>query len=128
AGAAGGTRDAARGLLDCVPFRWSGPRGGSIDPRVEPRAEGATAGPVVFHTRGRGIPGVLRPDATLIGRDANGKTLTLMIEYDRTRRASKQRERLRRYDDFLCQGWRRSRYAADELAPMLLVVCATDAQ
>jgi hypothetical protein len=30
-----GTRDPTRGLLDCIPFAWCGPRSGTIDPRTE---------------------------------------------------------------------------------------------
>lgn len=51
-----------------------------------------------------------------------------MIEYDRTRRATKQLDRLRRYDWFLAEGWRESRYATLPHEPIVLVVCASERQ
>ncbi len=62
----------------------------------------------------------------MIGVDAGGNRTAVMFEFDRTRRSSKQGERLRRYDWFLTVGWRESRYAFLDIEPAVLLVCADE--
>jgi hypothetical protein len=108
-----------------------GPRSGTVDPRREARADDASAasdlGERCVHHEAS-APGVLKPDATLVGTTAGGERTAVMLEYDRTRRASKQLTRLRRYDHFLTAGWRESRYAVLDVEPALLVVCSDERQ
>jgi hypothetical protein len=113
-------------LIDAAPFELLGPRSGTIDPRVERRAPDASAASDFADRRvllGRAHPGVLKPDATMIGDDRHGNRTAVMFEFDRTRRPSKQAERLQRYDWFLTVGWRESRYACLDIEPAVLLVC-----
>jgi hypothetical protein len=118
-------------LIDAAPFRMLGPRSGAVDPRREARADDASAasdlGERHVHPEAS-MAGVLKPDATLIGVSDGGERTAVMLEYDRTRRASKQLTRLRRYDHFLTAGWRQSRYAVLDVEPALLVVCSDERQ
>lgn len=118
-------------LIDAGPFQMLGPRSGMVDPRREVRADDASAasdlGERLVHTEAS-APGVLKPDATLVGITDSGERTAVMVEYDRTRRASKQLTRLRRYDHFLTAGWRESRYAALDVEPALFVVCSDERQ
>jgi hypothetical protein len=118
-------------LIDAAPFRMLGPRSGMVDPRREVRADQASTasdlGERYVHLEGS-APGLLKPDATLVGVTDAGERTAVMLEYDRTRRASKQLTRLRRYDHFLTAGWRESRYAALDVEPVLVVVCADERQ
>lgn len=118
-------------LIDAAPFRLLGPRAGTVDPRRELRPDDASPasdlGDQRVHAEGSAA-GVLRPDATLLGVTEGGERTAVMLEYDRTRRASKQLARLRRYDHFLTAGWRASRYAVLDMEPALLVVCADERQ
>jgi hypothetical protein len=118
-------------LIDAAPFRMLGPRSGTVDPRREVRTDDASAasdlGERHVHPEAS-TPGVLKPDATLVGVTDGGERTAVMLEYDRTRRASKQLTRLRRYDHFLTVGWRQSRYAALDVEPALLVVCSDERQ
>lgn len=108
-----------------------GPRSGTVDPRREACADDATAasdlGERHVHPEAS-TPGVLKPDATLIGVTDGGERTAVMLEYDRTRWASKQLVRLRRYDHFLTVGWRESRYVVLDVEPALLVVCSDERQ
>jgi len=118
-------------LIDAAPFRMLGPRSGTVDPRREMRAADASLASDLGERRVRvelSVPGVLRPDATLLGVTDHGERTAVMVEYDRTRRASKQLTRLRRYDHLLTEGWRRSRYAALDVEPAVLVVCSDERQ
>jgi hypothetical protein len=113
-------------LIDAAPFELLGPRSGTVDPRVEraaPNASEASALGVREVRLGTAYPGVLKPDATLVGTDVGGNRTAVMLEFDRTRRPSKQLERLRRYDWFLTVGWRESRYAVLDVEPAVLIVC-----
>jgi Replication-relaxation len=113
-------------LIDAAPFELLGPRSGAIDPRRERLAPDASPASDLAGRRvrlGRAHPGVLKPDATMIGVDRNGNRTAVMFEFDRTRRPSKQIERLQRYDWFLTVGWRESRYACLDLEPAVLMVC-----
>ena len=115
-------------LIDAAPFELLGPRSGMIDPRVETRARDASPASDLAGRRvslGRAHPGVLKPDATMLGVDRHGNRTAVMFEFDRTRRPSKQAERLQRYDWFLTVGWRESRYACLDVEPALLMVCST---
>jgi hypothetical protein len=118
-------------LIDAAPFELLGPRSGTIDPRVERRAPDASPASDLAGRRvrlGRAHPGVLKPDATMFGVDRHGNRTAVMFEFDRTRRPSKQVERLQRYDWFLTAGWRQSRYAVLDIEPAVLVVCDGDEQ
>lgn len=118
-------------LIDAAPFELLGPRAGTIDPRVEKRAPDASPASDLAGRRvhlGRAHPGVIKPDATMIGVDACGNRTAVMFEFDRTRRPSKQVERLQRYDWFLTVGWRESRYARLDIEPAVLVVCGQESQ
>ncbi|MGN6187327.1 MAG: replication-relaxation family protein [Conexibacter sp.] len=118
-------------LIDAAPFRMLGPRSGTVDPRREARADAASTAADLgerFVYSEASVPGVLRPDATLVGVTGGGERTAVMLEYDRTRRASKQLTRLRRYDHFLTAGWRESRYAALDVEPALFVVCSDERQ
>lgn len=124
-------RGTAGPLIDGAPFQIRGPRSGAVDPRREQRAASPSLasdlGANVVRTE-RAVPGVLKPDATLVGVDGDGRRTAVMIEFDRTRRAAKQLDRLRRYDHFLVSGWRRTRYADLDVEPAVLVVCASERQ
>jgi hypothetical protein len=113
-------------LIDAAPFELLGPRLGTIDPRRERRAPDASPASDLAGRRvrlGRAHPGVLKPDATMIGVDRQGNRTAVMFEFDRTRRPSKQAERLQRYDWFLTAGWRESRYACLDIEPAVISVC-----
>lgn len=118
-------------LIEAAPFRMLGPRSGAVDPRREVCPDDASAasdlGLRQIHTEAS-TPGVLKPDATLLGSTGGGERTAVMLEYDRTRRASKQLTRLRRYDHFLTVGWRQSRYAVLDVEPALLIVCSDERQ
>jgi hypothetical protein len=113
-------------LIDAAPFGLLGARSGTIDPRTERRAPDASPASGLAGRRvrlGRAHPGVLKPDATMIGVDRHGNRTAVMFEFDRTGRASKQIERLQRYDWFLTMGWRETRYACLDVEPAVLFVC-----
>jgi hypothetical protein len=68
---------------------------------------------------------VLEPDATLLGAHAqSGLPFAVLFEYDRTRRPAKQRDRWRRYDRFLTDTRRHSRFADHHSAPLVVYVVA----
>ncbi|MFY9580130.1 MAG: replication-relaxation family protein [Gaiellaceae bacterium] len=80
-------------LIDAAPFTLLGPRSGTIDPRVEKRAPDASPASDLAGRRvhlGTARPGVLKPEATMIGVDVHGNRTAVMFEFDRTRRPSKQ--------------------------------------
>lgn len=118
-------------LMHAAPFTIIGPRAGRIDTEREHRPLEASprndfpSGHIV--RPGRSQTGVLEPDATLIGIEAtSGEPLAILIEYDRTRRASKLIAKLPRYDRFLADGWRRTRYATLPGEPAVLFVVRDD--
>jgi len=118
-------------LIDAAPFRIVGPRGGAIDPRYETAAPNpskyADDAPTFVRLEAA-VRGILKPDATLLWGPLDAPQVAVLIEYDRTRRATKQLDRLRRYDWFLAEGWRESRYAALPTEPIVLVVTASERQ
>jgi hypothetical protein len=102
-----------------------------IDPKREVRATNDSAAANLGNRRIRpdtATTGRLEPDATLVGMDSRGRRTAVMMEYDRTRRPAKQRQKLRRYDRFLTAGWRDTRYAELDMEPAVIFVCANDAQ
>lgn len=117
-------------LIDRLPFQWQGDDlgriargGGPRSPTVSPAARVAEG--YVIATADS-IPGVLEPDATLLGRHpASGLPVAVLIEYDRTQRPAKQRDRWRRYDRFLTQTWRDSRFAEHHGPPLVIYVVAS---
>jgi Replication-relaxation len=118
-------------IIDAAPFGMLGPRSGVIDVRRErcpPNPSKASElGEREVHVE-RSLPGLLKPDATLVGMTRDGDRMAVMFEFDRTRRASKQVQRLRHYDYFLSAGWRDTRYATLDLEPAVLVVCSDSRQ
>ena len=67
--------------------------------------------------------GSLKPDATLIGGTPKSR-FAVLIEYDRSERAHKRPDRLRRYDGWLLDGWRQSHFAAHAIAPAVVFLTA----
>jgi hypothetical protein len=118
---------ARRGLLDRMPFQWQGHRSGRVEP--DSTAQPArSAGSLPEGTRlhpGRSRPGYLEPDATLTGR-VGDERFAVLIEYDRTDRPHKQIDRLRRYEHFLLDGWRHTRFAAHSTPPSVLFLVARE--
>jgi hypothetical protein len=118
-------------LWRSAPFRIQGPRSGRVDPAVERRP--ADADPANELPEGHFADfawdesGVLEPDATLLGIHAGtGKPIAIMIEYDRTRRATKLIGKLGRYDHFLADGWRYTRYGRLAFEPGVFFVTRDD--
>lgn len=105
------------GLLARMPFRWRARSVRLTNPRSEPLPIDDD-----FVDFGRSLPGAVMPDALLEATDQDGHTFAVLIEYDRTRRASKQVARLRRYDRFLTAGWRSTELADPDVPPVLLYV------
>lgn len=100
-------------LAGAIPWTWRGEHAGRIDPRHETPAPDGQPLPEGWAVNLQHRAATIMPDATLIGpRADDGRPIVLMIEYDRTRRASRQADKLAAYDAFLTHGWRSSRYAA----------------
>jgi hypothetical protein len=116
-------------LHDRIPFQWSCRSAHVALRRREPPATMSAAAAAALRAttnRARSLPGHLEPDAVLRGRDADGRRLTVLVEYDRTRQPSTQIDRLRRYDRFLLDGWANSPLADDDEPPVILYVSSTD--
>jgi hypothetical protein len=116
-------------LLKRLPFEWQGPDLGRVerDGGTPTRRQGLAAQLPEGHiiARANSLPGVLEPDATWNGTHAtSGLPMTVMFEYDRTRRPAKQRDRWRRYDRFLAQTWRDSRFGEHHCAPPVIYLLA----
>lgn len=114
-------------LWRAAPFRIQGPRSGRVDPDQEARPTDADPRselpPGSFVDPGSSVGGVIEPDATLTGSHAvTGEPIAVLIEYDRTRRATKLVGKLARYDHFLAGGWRRTRHATMPDEPGVLFV------
>jgi hypothetical protein len=69
--------------------------------------------------------GYLEPDATPIGGSGEDRWAVL-IEYDRTDRPHKQVDRLRRYDWWLLDGWRRTHFATHAIAPTVVFLTSRE--
>ena len=120
------TKPGEGGLMERLPFEWRGLRTGKIDPSTGTRHELSPAGVLPPGTRlhpEQSRPGFLEPDATLIG-GGEGERFAVLVEYDRTGRAHKQIDRLRRYDHWLLDGWRHTRFAAHAIPPAVLYITA----
>lgn len=117
-------------LLHAAPFRILGPRSGRVDPDHDARPLDAEPDNELPHGHilrpGSSQAGLLEPDATLLGHHAGGQPIAILIEYDRTRRTSKIIGKLARYDHFLTDGWRRSRYARHPDEPAVLFITRSD--
>jgi hypothetical protein len=116
------------GLLDRMPFQWQGHRSGRIEPDTPVQPDRSGAGSLPKGTRlhpGRSRPGYLEPDATLTG-SVGDERFAVLIEYDRTNRPHKQIDRLRRYEHFLLDGWRHTRFAAHATPPSVLFLTARE--
>lgn len=124
--AAVGESDGA--LIERMPFEWQGPRNGRIDPgawgefKIGPAAKLA---PDRRRHHADSREGYLEPDATLTGGSGEN-VFAVLFEYDRTERAHKQIDRLRRYDGFMLDGWHRSRFAVHALAPTVIFMTARE--
>jgi hypothetical protein len=118
-------------LIERLPFKWRGVDLGRVDRdggEVAARRSAAAVLPEGHVTRrGISLPGILEPDATLTGPHfASGAPASVLVEYDRTLRASKQRDRFRRYDRFLTETWRESRFADHHSAPVAIYLLQLD--
>ena len=118
-------------LLRAAPFDICGARSGAIDPDRDGRPLDADPGNELgdgdLVRPGLSHRGPLEPDATLLGRHhRTGAPIAVLIEYDRTRRATKLVSKLARYDHFLSDGWRRTRYARQPDEPAVLFVTSTE--
>jgi hypothetical protein len=147
---AGGS--SADGLIDTMPFAWHGPRRRRIDRDWEDEFDFDADGELDFDARGKldldgheeiehspaaTLPpdtrlhpqgsrsGYLEPDATLIGGSEESR-FSVLIEYDRTDRPHKQIDRLRRYDWWLLEGWRRTRFARNPTAPKVIFLTSRE--
>jgi hypothetical protein len=120
--------DGQEALIGQMPFRWLGPRNGRIEIDGDGETERSAAaqlppGTHLFPAGSR--TGYLEPDATLIG--GSGEDLfAVLIEYDRTERPHKQIDRLRRYDRWLLDGWRRGPFAAHAIAPAVIFLTSRE--
>jgi hypothetical protein len=113
-------------LLERLPFTWHGPRTGRIDPvqgkspTVLSPAARLPAGIQLHH--GQSTPGYLEPDATLTVQAASGERFAVLVEYDRTGKAHRQVDRLRRYEHFLLDGFRHTHFATHAIPPTVLYI------
>jgi hypothetical protein len=118
----------SQGLLERMPFIWPGPRHGRIERDETGPFECSAAATLPPGTRlhpEASRLGYLEPDATLIGGSAEG-CRAVLIEYDRTERPHKQIDRLRRYDRWLLDGWRRTHFATHDVAPVVIFITAEE--
>jgi hypothetical protein len=111
-----------------VPFRWLGPRNGHIEIDGDGETERSAAaqlppGTSLYPVESR--TGYLEPDATLIGGSGED-LLAVLIEYDRTERPHKQIDRLRRYDRWLLDGWRKGPFALHAMAPAVIFLTSRE--
>ena len=122
------TRERTGGLMDRMPFTWKGPSHRTDRGRLPRPVERSPAVvlPARHHAiRPRSRRGYLEPDATLIG--GSGKDLwAVLIEYDRTDRPHKRIDRLRRYDHWMLDGWRHSRFASHAIPPTVIFLTSRE--
>jgi hypothetical protein len=122
------TRERTGALMDRMPFTWKGPRTGRVEavshgPVERSPAAVLPAGTALYHARSR--RGYLEPDATLIGGSCED-LWAVLIEYDRTDRPHKQIDRLRRYDHWMLDGWRHSRFASHAIPPSVIFLTSRE--
>jgi Replication-relaxation len=120
--------DGKEALIGQMPFRWLGPRNGHIEIDGDDETERSPAaqlspGTHLFPASSR--TGYLEPDATLIGGSGEDR-FAVLIEYDRTERPHKQIDRLRRYDRWLLDGWRKGPFAAHAIAPAVIFLTSRE--
>jgi hypothetical protein len=121
-------RDGEEALIAQMPFRWLGPRNGHIEIDGEGETERSPAAQLPPGTRlfpAESRSGYLEPDATLIGGSGED-CFAVLIEYDRTERPHKQIDRLRRYDRWLLDGWRKGPFAAHAFAPAVIFLTSRE--
>ncbi len=118
--------------LECLPCTWQGDRTSVVLPTREKRpddADPASELPVsALLEPGGSVEGIVDPDAQLTGIDLNGDPGSLLIEFDRTGRASKLASKFERYDWLLNDGWRRTRFARFPDPPAVLFITKNEAQ
>lgn len=113
-------------LNQLARFSWLGPDRGLIQrqpgpsPFPEPGKPTNKTHPDAFPQQSQ--RGYLVPDATLVGRLPNGEPFVLLFEVDLTARPSKNIDKLRRYDRFLLDGWKKSRWRDGDMVPAVLFV------
>jgi Replication-relaxation len=120
--------DRQEALLGQMPFRWLGPHNGHIEIDGDGATERSPAAQLppdthLFPAESR--TGYLEPDATLIGGSGEDR-FAVLIEYDRTERPHKQIDRLRRYDRWLLDGWRKGPFAAHAIAPAVIFLTSRE--
>src|SRR6202043_3328308 len=114
--------DGEEALTAQMPFRWLGPRNGHIEIDRDDETDPSPATQLPPGTRFFPVAsrtGYLEPDATLIA-GAGEDSWAVLIEYDRTERPHKQIDRLRRYDRWLLDGWRKGPFAAHAIPPAVI--------
>ncbi len=117
------------GLLDRMPFQWQGHRSGRIEPDSpeQTRALGEGEPPQGHAPASRAQPPRLSWSPTRRSSDSVGDDrFAVLIEYDRTDRPHKQTDRLRRYEHFLLDGWRHTRFAAHSTPPSVMFLTARE--
>jgi hypothetical protein len=121
--------DQAGGLIERMPFRWQGPRSGRVEAiESEEEFECSQAARLPEGTRLHpegSREGYLEPDATLTAQ-AGEDRWGVLIEYDRTGYPHKQKDRLRRYDSFLLDGWRHTHFGTHIAPPSVLFITAQE--
>jgi hypothetical protein len=115
-------------LIGQMPFRWLGPGNGHIEIDGDGETDRSPAaqlppGTHLFPADSR--TGYLEPDATLIAGSGEDR-FAVLIEYDRTERPHKQIDRLRRYDRWLLDGWRKGPFAAHAIAPAVIFLTSRE--
>jgi Replication-relaxation len=119
---------AGRGLIERMPFEWRGVRSGRIEREQGgqfERSETAKLHPGTFTHYEHSRRGYLEPDATLIAGSDEAR-FAVLIEYDRTDKPHKQIDRLRRYDWWLLEGWRQTRFATLSAAPVVIFLTSRE--
>jgi Replication-relaxation len=116
---------ACRRLLGQRLLHWHGET--DIEPPSEAR-QGQGRLDTYWSIEGLRIPQprLLRPDTILefvANEDDPGESITLVVEFDRTRRLDKNWEKFRRYDAFVCSWWLHTAWGERDEPPYVLFVC-----
>jgi hypothetical protein len=120
-------------LLSCAPFEMHGALTGRLDPTRDGRPADADPSNLlpdgVVVRPGSSFADVVEPDATLSGHHhRTGEGLAVLIEYDRTRKATKLASKLARYDHLVSDGWRRTALARHAHEPTVLFILREERQ